>query len=69
MALYIAIDLLTSTHTWLLEIKGKAETLTNLDYATFFVSAVLSALLMIKALQNDKWHKTAPPTTTNERPN
>lgn len=60
MALYVAIDLLTSFHTWLLEIKDRLDSIGPYDYTVFSVQAVLSVLLMVKALQNDKWHTTTP---------
>lgn len=60
MGLYVAIDVLTNTHTWLLEIKDRLDSISGYDYTVFAVQAVLSVLLMIKALQNDKWHTTTP---------
>lgn len=64
LALYIAIDFLTSFHNWLLEISDTYLALTWFDYLKFIVGAVLSALLMVKALQSTTWHETTPVPNT-----
>jgi hypothetical protein len=61
MGIYVLIDLLTSFHTWLLEIKDRVDSLGGYDYTVFSVQAILSVLLMVKALQNGKWQATTPP--------
>jgi len=67
LALYLAIDLLTSSSDWLISIKDTYLALTWYDYVLFANKAILSALLMVKALQSTTWHNNTPvPATPNE---